>query len=40
LHLDSVHPRREIILAEKEKLTGEEFLAKMEVWMVLLDHGQ
>lgn len=30
---------REVILAEKEKLTPEEFIAKMEVWLVLLDRS-
>jgi hypothetical protein len=27
---------REVILSEKEELTAEEFIAKMEVWLVLL----
>ncbi len=30
------HPLRAVILAEKETLTPAEFLAKMEVWVVLL----
>ncbi len=30
------HPLREVILAEKDRLTPAEFLAKMEVWVVLL----
>ncbi len=30
------HPLREVILAEKDHLTPQEFLAKMEVWGVLL----
>ncbi len=30
------HPLREVILAEKDRLTPSEFLAKMEVWVVLL----
>ncbi len=29
---------REVILSEKEELTPEEFIAKMEVWLVLLNH--
>jgi hypothetical protein len=37
-HFPSDHPLRQVILAEKEKLTGEEFLAKMDVWLVLLNH--
>jgi hypothetical protein len=31
------HPLREVILAEKDVLTPVEFLAKMEVWTVLLN---
>lgn len=31
------HPLREVILAEKDVLTAAEFLAKMEVWTVLLN---
>ncbi len=30
------HPLRDVILAEKDHLTTQEFLAKMEVWGVLL----
>ncbi len=30
------HPLRVVILAEKEILTPVEFLAKMEVWTILL----
>ncbi len=30
------HPLRDVILAEKDHLTPQEFLAKMEVWGVLL----
>jgi hypothetical protein len=30
------HPLREVILAEKDRLTPSEFLAKIEVWVVLL----
>ncbi len=30
------HPLREVILAEKDRLTPAEFLAKMPVWFVLL----
>lgn len=30
------HPLRQVILAEKENLTREEFVAKMEVWLILL----
>jgi hypothetical protein len=37
-HLPSNHPLRQVVLAEKEKLMCEEFLAKMEVWLVLLDN--
>jgi hypothetical protein len=37
-HLPRQHPLREVILLEKDTLTPEEVLAKMEVWMVLLDH--
>jgi hypothetical protein len=37
-HFSSDHPLRQVILAEKEKLTPEEALAKMEVWLVLLNH--
>jgi hypothetical protein len=29
---------REVVLSEKEELTAEEFIAKMEVWLVLLNH--
>ncbi len=32
------HPLRQVILAEKDLLTQSEFLAKMEVWAVLLIH--
>jgi hypothetical protein len=31
------HPLREVILAERDVLTSEEFLAKMSVWIVLLN---
>ena len=31
------HPLREVILAERDVLTFEELLAKMEVWLVLLN---
>jgi hypothetical protein len=31
------HPLRAVILAEKDVLTPVEFLAKMEVWVVLLN---
>src|SRR5713101_7073774 len=31
------HPLRQVILAEKDLLTPTEFLAKMEVWSVLLN---
>ncbi len=31
------HPLRAVILAERDILTPEEFLAKMEVWAVLLN---
>jgi hypothetical protein len=30
------HPLREVVLAERDRLTPAEFLAKMEVWIVLL----
>jgi hypothetical protein len=30
-------PLRTILLAEKENLTPEEFFAKMEIWLTLLD---
>jgi hypothetical protein len=30
------HPLREVILAERDRVTPVEFLAKMEVWVVLL----
>jgi hypothetical protein len=29
---------REVILSGKEELTAEEFMAKMEVWLVLFNH--
>jgi hypothetical protein len=38
-HLPEGHPLRQVILAEKEELTAEEFMAKMEIWVILLDHG-
>ncbi len=31
------HPLREVILAERDVLTFDEFLAKMPVWLVLLN---
>lgn len=31
------HPLREVILAEKDELPPSEFLAKMDVWLVLLN---
>lgn len=31
------HPLREVILAERDVLTPFEFLAKMDVWFVLLN---
>ncbi len=31
------HPLREVILAEKDVLTFDELLAKMPVWLVLLN---
>ncbi len=31
------HPLRQVILAERDVLTSEEFLAKMPVWLVLLN---
>jgi len=31
------HPLRDVILAEKDVLTSDEFLAKMPVWLVLLN---
>ncbi len=31
------HPLREVILAERDVLTSEELLAKMPVWLVLLN---
>lgn len=37
-HFPPDHPLRQVILVEKEKLTSEEFLAKMEVWLVLLEN--
>lgn len=39
-HLPQEHPLRQVILAEKEKLTAEEFMAKMEIWLVLLHHEE
>lgn len=36
-HLPTDHPLRHVVMAEKEKLTGEEFLAKMDVWLVLIE---
>jgi hypothetical protein len=35
-HFPEGHPLREVILAERDRLTPAEFLAKMEVWVVLL----
>ena len=32
------HPLRDIILAEKEYLTPDEFLAKLEVWLNLMEY--
>ncbi len=31
------HPLREVIIAERDVLTSEELLAKMPVWLVLLN---
>ncbi len=31
------HPLREVILAERDVLTSDEFLAKLPVWLVLLN---
>jgi len=31
------HPLREVILAERDVLTSEELLAKLSVWLVLLN---
>ena len=31
------HPLREVILAERDVLTSEELLAKMPVWLILLN---
>jgi len=31
------HPLRTVILAEKDELPPSEFVAKMEVWLVLLN---
>ncbi|MFQ6060283.1 MAG: hypothetical protein ACE5KV_03160 [Thermoplasmata archaeon] len=33
------HALRETVLAEREKLEPEEFLAKMETWLILLNQG-
>jgi len=33
------HPLREVILAERDVLTAEELLAKMPVWLVLLNRS-
>lgn len=33
------HPLRTVILAEKDALAPLEFLAKMDVWFVLLNRG-
>jgi hypothetical protein len=37
-HLDSKHPLRVVLLAERDILTVEEFCAKMETWTVLLNN--
>jgi hypothetical protein len=36
-HLPQDHPLRQVILAERETLRAEEFVAKMEVWLILID---
>lgn len=36
-HLPQDHPLRQVILAEKEELTAEEFTAKMDIWLLLLN---
>ncbi len=36
-HLPDDHPLRSVILAERDVLTPPEFLAKMEVWTILLN---
>lgn len=38
-HFPPGHPLREVILAEKENLEPEEFLAKMETWLILLNQS-
>lgn len=38
-HFPRGHPLREVILAEKEKLAPEEFMAKMETWLILLNQS-
>lgn len=38
-HLPPGHHLREAILAEREKLEPEEFLAKMETWLILLNQS-
>lgn len=37
-HLPVQHPLRQVILLEKDKLTPEEVVAKMEIWLVLLNN--
>lgn len=36
-HLPPEHPLREVLMAERDTLTPEEFLAKMDVWLVLIN---
>jgi hypothetical protein len=34
------HPLRDVLLAEKDYLTVDEFLVKLEVWLTLSEHGK